>query len=134
MTTMKVEGMSIDILYADKDEHGKFVRRRIPLEQIASLPLDNVLCIVLFEGSTMRWRFYENDNYVIGFVGDRYFVDWYDDGDVILRIRSVGDKHWQKIKYNRFRPTGSTVYTFTGGYVSPPEWKKALEFMEKEMR
>jgi len=122
--------MHLEVMYSEPLFH----RIKVDETEIDSLPKNNVLCMVLIEDGELRWRFYQKDYFAIGFVGDRFFVDEWDDEDILLRIRSVGDKKWDKIKYSRFRPENATVYTFTGAWIPTEQWKKAIEIMNKEMR
>lgn len=144
--------MFIEIMYDNKDSENSFVRRRVPIDEIGTLPKSGVLFITL----TAEWGnrsalcgrmwsrnnrdgrgWYGEDNYAIGFIAGRFFVKQWADEDEYLLTRSLANPtstDYQRLATPIFRfPAEAEVHRFKGAYVDDKEWQAARLIFEKEM-
>ena len=75
------------------------------------------------------------DNYAIGILPNgTFFTYQWDDDQADYFMRSVADgssvsRHQRPLWF----PSEAMVHRFTGAYVSPDEWKRAMQVFETEM-
>lgn len=141
--------IEIGILYADDQQVWK------PIAEKGDFRLDGVLCLTLttergnpsaicarmfsFQNndlvakSNLAW--WGEDSYAIGVMPDNSFFTYqWAENDELLYARSI-DTGEQTTRIERpvFWPSGADVTVFTGEYLEPPEWEKALEVFKTEL-
>lgn len=139
--------IEMEVMYSD------FTRsERVPIAEAGTLQNNGVLFIVLSTEWGNRkalvrrmWNrrnrfdaeepWHGNDHYAIGFLGEFFFCDQWDDMDDHLHIRRLDDPHGRQWNTPRGRrhPTDATVYEFKGAWVLPAKWLEALKMFEEEM-
>lgn len=139
--------IEIEILYADFTKSD-----RVPIEQAASLRKDGVLFISLSTewGNrkalvTRMWnrrnrfdaeeKWHGGDHYAVGFYGEFFFVDQWDDMDDHLHIRRLDDPHGRQMNTPRGprHPKDAVIHKFKGAWVPIDKWLEALKIFDSEM-
>lgn len=137
--------IQVGILYSDWTQVWKFI------SDIDDLRKDGVLTITitsergnkssicarmwsLRNDKRFSGAWWGDDKYAIGVLSDSFFTMQWADEDEFFHTRLIEDGSISdKIPRIQTFPPEADVTIFTGAYLEPPEWKKALKIFKNEM-